>query len=161
MPSPWSLSGGCGNSESPPFLIPASHLLFLSDSHLTHFDPAASCTPGFRCSWTPISSLRFHLMLLTLISRQLNWEVTQGSTTCCPSAMALGMLSALCCLSPSAPGLFASPNHPLVERGQASERLMLEMLELENTTKTTLSNPNPSPLCPLNMSISALWTPRM
>lgn len=41
--------GRWGNSESAPSL--SQHLASgLGDSHLTHSDPAASCTPGFHCS---------------------------------------------------------------------------------------------------------------
>lgn len=48
----WSLSGRGGNSESAAVLIRASHLLFGRDSHMTHFDPTASCPPAFHCPWS-------------------------------------------------------------------------------------------------------------
>lgn len=53
----WSRSGRSGNSESAAVLIQASHLFFGRDSHLSHFDPTASCPPAFHCLWSRGCSL--------------------------------------------------------------------------------------------------------
>lgn len=100
-------------------------LLFGRDSHLTHFDPTASCPPAFHCPWSGECPLPPDVPTPAMASPLGSHPLFQASEPVLPVNTALALRpphgESSLVPEPVCPWLFAFPNHPLVRQGQAGK----------------------------------------